>query len=310
VEFLSKSGDKPFLFVADYNNPHDICLWVGENKGVHVDKPVPVVLPPLPDNFEDADLATRTIAVRRNCCGNFRVAQTQGWTGENFRYYLAAYYHYLEMVDREIATVLEALAKRPDAENTLIVFTSDHGDAMASHKMVTKGYSLYEESTRVPLIVAGPGVAEPAREVGSLASLLDVMPTLCEYAGIEAPKDLSGRSLLPLLTQRGNFTPPEYVVSTWYGNPELTTPSRMIRTERYKYTHFREDNVEELYDLANDPGEKRNLAADPAHASVLEQHRKLLREHVAKTGDTYFDEPVIVGKGRRTHPDGECPFTQ
>jgi choline-sulfatase len=311
LEFLDTKPKTPLLMVADYNNPHDICLWVGRYIGAHQDDPVPVALPPLPDNFEDADLASRPLAIRRNCCGNARVAQTQGWTPENFRYYLAAYYYYLELVDREIGRMLGAFAKRPDAADTLIVFSSDHGDAMASHKMVTKGGHFYEETTRVPLIFAGGGISSHGREIGGTpVSLIDLLPTLCDYANIQPPPNLPGKSFLPFLENRGKTKEADYIVSTWLGGGNLITPARMIRTPRYKYTHFREDNGEELYDLANDPGEKRNLAPDSKFAAVLDQHRKLLRDHVAKTGDTYFNEPVVVKKGLRTHADGMCPMKQ
>ncbi len=311
LEFLARppSAD-PWLMIADYNNPHDICLWVGDHKGPHINVPTPGPLPPLPDNFETADMATRPQAVRRNCCGNLRVAQSREWTPDNFRHYLAAFRHYTERVDREIGAVLDALAQRADGANTLVVLIADHGDGMASHRMVTKGGHFYEETTRVPFIVAGPGVADPGREIrGPLVSLLDLVPTLCAAAGVAAPADLPGRDLGPLLAGApATGAEPEYVISTWRGGGEVLSPARMLRTRDYKYTHFLEDGAEELFHLAVDPGETRNLAPDPAARAALETHRALLHAHCRRTGDPYFSDTPHLGPGRRTHPEDRCPF--
>lgn len=309
VEFLSRAPREPFLAVASYNNPHDICLWIGDHKGPHADTPGPGALPPLPDNFEDADRAQRPIAVRRGCCGNFRVGQTLQWTPDNFRHYLAAYYHYVEMLDREVGAVLGALAGRPDAADTLVVFLSDHGEGMASHRMVTKGEHFYEEVTRIPLIFAGGGLAAGQGTIRQpLVSLVDLMPTLCDWAGLDAPPDLPGRSLLPWLKGASAPDDRDYVVSTWYGHTGVIAPARMLRSQRHKYTCFREDGAEELYDLRSDPGERVNLAFDPGHADTLARHRGLLREHCRRTGDPFFNEDCVMAEGRRTHADGLCPF--
>lgn len=309
LAFLAGAQPDPYLLVVDYNNPHDICLWVGDHIGPHVDEPVPGPLPPLPANFETADMASRPIAVRRNCCSNFRVAQSREWTPENFRHYLAAYYHYTERVDRDIGEVMAALARRDDAENTLVLLIADHGDGMASHRMVTKGGHFYEETTRVPFVLAGPGIPGGGRELrGPLVSLLDVVPTMCAVMGVAAPEGLTGRSLLPLVRGEAPTPEPEYVVSTWRGGGAVLSPARMIRTRKFKYNHFLEDGGEELYDLAQDPGETRNLVTDPAFGAVLETHRALLREHCRRTGDPYFSDQPHIAPDRRTHGEGACPF--
>jgi choline-sulfatase len=308
VDFLDKQGPEPWVMAVEYNNPHDICLWIGEHIGPHVDTPVPGPLPPLPENFEDADLAARPRNVQYNCCSNFRVAQTLQWTPENFRYYLAAYYHYVDLLDAEISRVLDALARRPDAGNTIVVFYADHGEGMASHRAVTKGGHFYEETVLVPLLFTGVGItARPAPARVPLASLVDVFPTLCDCAGLRVPDGLAGRSLRPWLCGHGPRDTRPYVVSHWRGDGKIQVPARMLRTHRYKYNLFREDGVEELFDLATDPGERINLAPDPAAAAVLEEHRARLRAYCVETGDAFFEEPVCVASGVHTHPSGQCP---
>jgi choline-sulfatase len=306
IEFLKSKHDKPFLAVASLNNPHNICGWVGANDGPHEDIPVPGELPPLPDNFEIDDLETRPLPVQYICCSHRRLQQAAKWNETNYRHYIAAYYHYLELVDTQIGTILEALYSTPEGENTLVVFFSDHGDGIASHRMVTKQVSFYEETTRIPFLLAGHGVDSRNRFIDSpLVSLLDLLPTLCDYAGLEAPGDIHGSSLMPWVRGEKPEKAKEFVVSEWQTEWGYTvSPGRMLRTDRYKYTRYLEGGGEELYDLEQDPGEKRNLVPDPAYAKILNEHRELLREHVKKTGDPFFSLKVTADKRWRSHKPG------
>jgi choline-sulfatase len=297
--------DTPSFTVVDLVNPHNICGWVGENAGPHVDAPVDVPLPELPDNFEDADFEKRPLPVQYVCCSHNRLAQASSWDRTNYRHYLAAYYHYLHRVDAEIGRILDALATRPDAEQTLIVFMADHGDAMASHRMVTKQVSMIEETTRVPLMFAGPGVRGEGRAVHGLCSLLDLFPTLCAYAGLQAPTQLWGRSLIPWLQSQPDSEPHPYVVSEWHTEWGYTiSPGRMVRTPNYKYLRYLEDEGEALYTIPEDPGEMRTLIDDPGHAEALKAHRQLLDRHLEVTDDPFFSLDWKVAPRWRSHPPG------
>ncbi len=307
VDYLKGAPKQPFLAVADFNNPHNICGWVGENQGTHEDVPVPGKLPPLPANFRDTDLEKRPVPVQYICCSHRRLAQASVWSESNYRHYLAAYYHYLSRVDAEIGLVLEALAARPDAADTLIVFMADHGDGMAGHGMVTKQVSFYEETTRVPLMFAGPGVQGRGKTLKiPLVSLLDLLPTLCDYAGLKAPRDVRGASLTPWL--RGvpeELSPHEYVASEWHTEWGFTiSPGRMLRTPRYKYVRYLEGDGEEFYDLRKDPGETRTLIDVPKHAAALEGHRALLQTHLEQTGDPFFSLAWEADPRWRSHQPG------
>lgn len=303
VDFLRTYRGRPFLAVADLNNPHDICEWVGRNRGPHRDTPVPVRLPPLPPNFADADFEQRPLSVQYICCTHNRLAQTEGWTDENYGHYLAAYDHYVSRLDAEVGRLIDALHARPDAADTLLVFFADHGDGMAAHRMVTKQVSFYEEVTRVPLLMAGPGVERGIVCEEPLASLLDLLPTLCDAAGRGAPAGLWGRSLLPWARGGQRLgSPHAYVASEWHTEWGVTVePGRMIRTPRHKYVRYREEDGEELYDLVDDPGETRTLVADPAQATALQRHRRLLDEHVAATADPFFSLGFDVDPRWRSH---------
>ena len=297
--------DAPTLTVVDLVNPHNICGWVGENAGAHQDVPVDVPLPELPDNFEDADFEKRPLPVQYICCSHNRLAQAAPWNRTNYRHYLAAYYHYLHRVDAEIGRILDALADRPDADRTLIVFMSDHGDGIAAHRMVTKQVSMYEETTRVPLMIAGPGVSRGGRTVHGLCSLLDLFPTLCAYAGLQAPTGLWGHSLVPWLQSQPDSAPHPYVVSEWHTEWGYTiSPGRMIRTPNYKYVRYREGNGEELYAIPEDPGETRTLIDDPAHAEALDANRELLERHLQVTDDPFLKLDWKAAPRWRRHPPG------
>ncbi|HUU27676.1 MAG TPA: sulfatase-like hydrolase/transferase [archaeon] len=306
AEYLKQPHEKPFVAVASLNNPHNICGWVGENAGVHQDIPIPLKLPPLPDNFEIHDLGTRPLPIQYLCCSHRRLEQASHWSETNYRHYLAAYYHYLGLVDTQIGVILDALYSTPEGRNTLVVFFADHGDGMASHRMVTKQVSFYEETTRIPLIFAGPGVKNHNKIIQEpLVSLLDLVPTLCDYAGLAVPDDLHGKSMLPWLKGERSENGHQYVFSEWQTEWGYTvSPGRMIRSGKFKYTRYLEGNGEELYDLEKDPGEKRSLIHDQSYAEELKKHRLLLEEHLKKTADPFLSLTVKADKRWRSHPLG------
>jgi choline-sulfatase len=308
VEFLSNYRDsQPFLAVADLNNPHDICNWIGEFQGHNKLISPECELPPLPKNLyrDDAEFRKLPLPVQYICCAHNRQAQIAEWDENRIRHYLCAYHHFIGRVDAEIGKILAALESRRDAANTLIVLAADHGDSMCGRWMATKHTSFYDETTRIPLVFCGPGISGRDRAVGGLVSLLDIFPTLCDYAGLAHVQGLNGCSLMSWLAGQGTISPHPYVVSQWHTEWGFTIePGRMIRTARFKYTHYLEGNSEELYDLENDPGEMKNLAAAPGFVRVLDEHRDLLRQHIATTGDPYFSLEWKADKRWRSHAPG------
>jgi choline-sulfatase len=187
---------------------------------------------------------------------------------------LWSYYRHVEMVDAEIGRVLTALDAGGERDNTIVVMTSDHGEGRGRHQMVLKNY-LYDEAARVPLVVSWPGhIASGKRNETHLVSGTDIMPTLCDYAGVKTPPRVVGRTLRPLL--EGKRTEWRELVAA-----EVAGGGRMIRTAGHKYIAYADDPVEQLFDMRGDAGEMRNLAPDSAHASALESHRKLLKDWTA-----------------------------
>jgi len=271
----NRSSGRPFLMVASFFQPHDICQWLRLNQSVPSEGRYPSLadaLPPLPANFAANEAEAGALCRQRD--GDEPGATKGRWTPDHWRYYRWSYYRHIEMVDAEIGRLLAALDATGRTGDTLVVFTSDHGEGLAHHQMVRKNF-LYDEAARVPLIVSLPGeVPADGDDVRSLVSGVDVVPTVCDYVGIAPPPQQRGRSLRPVLEGKARQAAP-FVVS------EVTsrgTLARMVRSDRYKYITYKGDPVEQVFDMQTDPGETRNLAGASEAASVLEDHRRMLAE--------------------------------
>jgi arylsulfatase A-like enzyme len=209
---------------------------------------------------------------------------------KDWRIYRWIYCRLTERVDRHIGRILAGLREAGLEKNTLVIFTSDHGNMDAAHKLASKEL-FYEEAVRVPLIVRQKGVTAGATNTTHLVSTgLDILPTLCDYAGTKPPAHVLGRSLRRMAEGRPAG---EWRTCVASENGQC----RMIRSARYKYTVYpRGDNREFLVDMLNDPGEMRNLANDRRFEEVLGRHRHLLREWVDTSSDTAGSKFVSNGR--------------
>jgi arylsulfatase A-like enzyme len=271
------AGRDSFLMVASFMNPHDVCEWIRRRKG-HREHSDLRKYPPAPSNMAVDPDEPEAIQYHRRA-GYDLMSQAVGiaseWQRDDFRQYLHDYYRMVEAVDREIRGVLKALDDGGHTPDTLVVFTSDHGEGMGGHHWVQKA-SFYEESVRVPLIVAGPGM-DAGRVCTDLATLADIMPTMCDAAGVEMPPDVRGISLM-------KASPRPYVVSELrYGTEHRE--GRMLRGRRYKYVVFNGARPEQLFDLELDPGETRNIATSAT--GLRDEHRTMLRSWLRTTADSF-----------------------
>ncbi len=259
------SGSRPLLMVASFLQPHDICYY-GNHPGLRMPLGLPYEqirgeLPELPPNHKVRPKAPA--ALDRIVC--------DWYDDEQWRYYLYLYARMVEMLDADVGRLLDAVDESGQAENTIILFTSDHGDGRGRHSHVAKWYP-YEEAAKVPLIACCPGrMAAGLRDAEHLVCGLDVMPTFCDYAGIKPPEGGQGRSLRPLLEGKR---------ATWreFISSEHHIAGRMVRSERFKYVRYPDDPVEQLFDMKSDPWETNNLYDDPQYADVLADHRRMLAD--------------------------------
>src|SRR5688500_7219140 len=157
------------------------------------------------------------------------------FTPDRWRLLRHVYYRLVEKVDAQIGQILDALRATGQEENTLVVFTSDHGDMAGAHELNQK-HSLYDESARVPLIVAGPGVAAGHR-VDEPVSFVDILPSICDLAGVDAPQDLPGVSLRPAVEQRAFERAPVVIQSAWAEeiSSAVSVQARCLVTRTHKY---------------------------------------------------------------------------
>ena len=218
----------------------------------------------------------------------------------------------ISMVDYEIGRLLDFLEDNGMWDNTIIIFTSDHGDYMGDHHMMTKSPAMYDCLTRVPLIINWPGKIPSNIKTDELISNVDVMPTVLSLVGLEIPDQVQGMSYAGFLTER-NFRqgPREYVFSEYgipgkpvnrdvleelipdykenpifFGNPKIPWEAnpvalagrfRMIRSKDWKFIE-EENGISELYDLKNDPNELVNLWNDPEFKEIQQGMQAALIE--------------------------------
>jgi arylsulfatase A-like enzyme len=292
--FLREKRTRPFVLGVSLHNPHDICYWIVDQlPAEHPSAGKPDArepsLPPLPKNFATSPDEPEFIARCRvrNYYGA-EIKSTPRWDELRWRRYLHAYYRMTERADRGVGVVLDALRDAGHEDNTIVVFTSDHGEGLAAHQWVTK-LMLYQEPLSVPLVFRWKGrIAAGKADRRNFASGMDVMPTVCDLAGIPLPKPVHGTSLRPVLEGRGGRLRDSAFAQLAPDMKDKAMQGRTVRTERFKYVSFSwGKNPEMLFDLKQDPGETRNLASSRRHRGELERHRALLGRWINQTGDHY-----------------------
>lgn len=284
--WLRNAPHGPFLLVASFMNPHDICYWIRDHKGTrqYAD---PDLFPPVPGNMGVDPGEPEDIRYHRTA-GYDLMSQAVGiaaaWKPHDVQNYLDGYYRLVENVDAQIGRVLAALRESDLERDTLVAFIADHGEGTGAHRWVQKA-SFYEESVRVPFLLAGPGIPKGAVNRHDLVSLLDLMPTLCDYAGLSLPAGMHGTSLRGALN--GEPLERDYAISeVRYGSG--SREGRMVRSRRYKYISFNSGSFpEQLFDLQEDPGETVNVARDASSRQVLDQHRAFLKGWGQRTQDDF-----------------------
>lgn len=278
------TADQPFFYTISYDIPHQICGWArAHTTASHREEsqpPPPEKCPPLPANFTQPDWMPEALLIEKRIGANIAYP-TAGWTPDDWRQYLWAYRLYTEGLDRYVGQLAQAVADSPQADHTIIVFVSDHGDGAAAHHWNQKT-ALWEECIRVPLIIRSPAGPQGIVDEHPVCSGIDLLPTLLDLAGLKIPGNLQGQSLKPIIEGKQARLRDYTVTETAIGR----TQGRCLRTARYKYVVYgRGTDREQLFDLQKDPGEMKNLIAEPAMAEQLAQHRQMLRAWCRQTGD-------------------------
>ncbi|MGH8020236.1 MAG: sulfatase [Opitutaceae bacterium] len=263
IKLLEQHQKEPFFLAVGFYKPH--CPYIAPQKYFDLYSLDSIEVPEVPEGI-------------LNTVPEPALSSTRPWPNyhldrQKLREAKRAYYATISFVDAQIGHVLDALDRLNLQDNTIVVFWSDHGYLLGERGLWMK-QSCFEESARVPLIIAGPGVMAGGVSLRNV-ELVDVYPTLADLAGL-TPPILPGVSLQPLLAQ------PD---AAW-NRPAFTQvqrqgfPGHSVRTARWRYTEWDGgDRGVELYDHENDPGELKNLANDPWHADVVADHQALVRKN-------------------------------
>jgi arylsulfatase A-like enzyme len=294
-KFLKQKHDRPFLAVASFLGPHEICQWSRKQNipGPQLGAVPPVKQrPPMRKNSAPPENETDIMAHMRKSYQAHRLFPVGNYTKDDWGRHIWGYFRLIERVDGLVGNVLKALRQSGQEENTVVVFLSDHGDCHGAHLWNQKTV-LYDESTRVPFIIRQKGTTPKGTSDLLLNTGVDLLPTICDFAGVKIPADLPGLSMKrPALGEKPE-TEREYVISQNHmvqckpvDGKDIKPHGRMVRSKRYKYCLYSEGKRREsLVDMEKDPGEMTNEAGNPEFEKTLSQHRTYLKEFAKKHKD-------------------------
>jgi arylsulfatase A-like enzyme len=290
ARFIKENKDKPFLLVASFLNPHDICEWArGEALKMDVleEAPPAAQCPELPANWRVP--ANEPQIVRDQQKVSERTYPSTKWNEGQWRQYRWAYNRLVEKVDKYIEMVLASLKKYGVEKNTIIIFTADHGDGYAGHSWNQKQI-LYEEASRIPFIVSKIGAWTPRTDDMLVCNGTDMIPTICGLTGVQKPGYLKGIDISKRLIHPGKDLRDTLVIETDFADNEelLGISGRAVITKDFKYIVYNKGEIkEQLFDLGKDPGEINNLAVDAAYKKKLISMRNYLKKWCEKNRDKF-----------------------
>jgi uncharacterized sulfatase len=265
IQLLEQKRTQPFFIAAGFYRPH--CPYIAPKKYFDL---YPLDRVQLPTNPAD-----HLAGIPKLALASTQPHPHMGATPQQAREALRAYYATISFVDTQVGRLLDALDRLKLAENTVVVFWSDHGYLVGQHGMWMK-QSLFEESARVPLLIRVPQIAGNGQASRRTVELVDVYPTLADVCGLPAPAGLEGASLKPLLQNPQVEWPRLAFTQVMRGS----VPGHSLRSERWRYSEWGNGSQGvELYDHEADPREHKNLANDPAHAETRATLAAILKMH-------------------------------
>jgi arylsulfatase A-like enzyme len=284
MQGFAKSGP-PWHMEVHYIEPHDAYMPLKKYLDGYDPRSIPV-----PKSFADRFEGKPGLHRR----------ESESWgaiTEDDYRQGRAHYYALTEQLDAQIGRLLDALEETGQASNTMVAFTTDHGDMAGAHRMWIKGWIPYEECYRVPLIVRWPGKIQPGSKTSHLVQTHDLGHTYVAAAGAAKLPYADGRALQPLFENPQRRDWADQILCAYYGGEFLYT-QRIAITDRFKYV-FNGFDWDEMYDLQNDPEEMRNQAASPNYRRQADDMRARLYEMMNQFDDPYGDGQARNSTGQR-----------
>ena len=263
LAFLDAQGGQPWLCIAGFYSPHS--PWVVPQEFLDLYDPSSITVP-------DASLRETIFGDERN-----PDSEDAAFGDDELRTAIHGYYAMVSEVDHHVGRILDRLDSLGIADETMVIFTSDHGEWLGKYGRYGKGHPADDAVSRVPLIVRAPGTARQAGTVETIVEAIDVLPTILEGAAIQVPPTLQGRSLMPLIHPERSGDPdrPGSAITEHHG-------WKTLRTKQFRYL-VEESGREYLFDLESDPEEMADVSGQPKYASVLAgQRHALLRRLIAR----------------------------
>ncbi len=286
MDFLSKNEQQPDPFFVRWHmvEPHLPCRPPAEYAHLYAAKDMQP-WPGFADSFKNKPYMQKQMVIGR---------ETIDLNWEDWAPCVARYFAEITLMDAQIGRVLDRLEEMGVADNTLIIYTADHGDMCGSHKMIDKHCIMYDDVMRVPLIMAWPDhIAAGQVKDDFVVNAIDVPATWCAAAGIETPDYCDGLDLLSAATSERTD-----VFGTYHGNQFGNYSQRMLRDRRWKYV-WNVSDLDELYDLEADPAELENRISDIACKDELQRLRLRMVDWMVET-----DDPLNNGGNRRILTEG------
>lgn len=265
MEFLKRKTDQPFFLHVNFTGPHDPLIYPPGYEKKYTGAKVK-----LPTNFKP-----RHPFDHGNIAGRDEELLPWPRTPKDVKDELAVYYAVVDHIDQQVGRLIDQLRRDGRLANTYVIFTSDHGLAIGSHGLMGK-QNMYDHTIRVPFMIAGPGIAKGKR-VSVFGFLRDMYPTVCELAGIEVPKTVHAKSLVPVL--RGQ----QIVNALGYGY--FRDVQRMVCDGKWKLIYYPKLDKYQLFDIEKDPYELTNLVGLPARQSNVKRLRRSLAQWFHDQGD-------------------------
>lgn len=281
--------EQPWLFSVNMFDPHHAfdppVAALERYRAILEDIPLP--------NYVEGELKNKPIWQKTDHGGAY--GKRAGYpykamTGADHRWVRAAYWAMIDVIDTQVGRLLNFLEETGQRENTIVIFTSDHGEMLGDHGIYLKGPYFYEPAIRVPLIISGPRMLNNGSRSDALVELVDLAPTLLAASDMERHPGMQGQSLLPMLTgdvpldaHRDDVYCEYYNAMGWHREP--AAHATMVRDKRYKLVAAHGTNSGELYDLETDAQETRNLWHNADYSDVRLAMQERLIDRMAWTAD-------------------------
>ena len=261
--------DKPFFIWANFWGPHSPSIVPEPYFSMYDPKDIKEH-PSYKETFENKPYG-HYLSEKMWGLGDY------GWDG--FADIAAKYYGHCTMIDDMVGMIVEKLKALGLYEDTIIIYSADHGDCLGAHKLIEKGAFTYDEIYRIPMVVKGLGT----QDNDSFVYLQELMPTFLELAGTQPPKPVDGQSILPLMTGEASTNGRTEIYGE-YHNHFYVSRQRMVRDNKYQFT-FNENERGELYDFTKDPYQLHNVCYDEAYASIKKEYIEKMSHYMKTTHD-------------------------